>query len=74
MISIDDTPGDLIAAIVWGILLFAAFIILYGELSHAATLSISGSATGNGSQVMEIAGDNLTAWWNGTAWHIEGAF
>ena len=51
-----------------GILVFCLSI-----LSQAATLSISGSATGNGSQVLQVAGDNLTAWWNGTAWHIEGA-
>lgn len=72
MIALDDIPGDLIACIAWGILLFTALCILYIELSHAATLSISGSATGNGSQVLEIVGQNITAIWNGTAWNVTG--
>lgn len=61
------------ALIAWTFYL-AILVFCLSILVQAATLSISGSATGNGSQVMEIAGDNLTAWWNGTAWHIEGAF
>lgn len=72
MISIDDIPGWLIAYVAWGLLLAFVFAILFRELSHAATLSISGSAAGNGSQVLEVAGDNLTAWWDGVSWHIEG--
>ena len=42
-------------------------------LSGAATLSISGSATGNGTHLFQVAGDNLTAIWNGTAWNVTGA-
>lgn len=38
--------------------------------SNAATLSISGSATGNGTQLFQVVGDNLTAIWNGTAWNV----
>lgn len=40
----------------------------------AATLSISGSAVGNGSQVFSVTGENITAFWNGTAWNVTGAF
>ena len=47
-------------------------ICMLSILAQAATLHISGSATGNGSQVLQVAGDNLTAWWNGTAWNVTG--
>lgn len=48
MIALDDIPGWLIAYAAWAIMLMLAVSILLLEMSHAATLSISGSATGNG--------------------------
>ena len=43
-------------------------------LSQAATLSISGSAIGNGSQLFQVAGENITAIWDGFRWNVTGAF
>lgn len=51
----------------------AILVFCLSILTQAATLSISGSATGNGSQVLQVAGENITAWWNGTAWNVTGA-
>jgi hypothetical protein len=76
MISIDDIPGWLVACVAWVLLLAFVFVLLLHELSlgHAAMLSISGSAAGNGSQIFSVAGDNITAVWNGTTWNVTGAF
>ena len=52
-----------------GILVFCLSI-----LSQAATLSISGSATGNGSQLFQVTGENITAFWDGLNWTVAGAF
>jgi hypothetical protein len=62
-----------IILVVW-LLGWAAVCLLavWVGLSNAATLSISGSATGNGTQLFQVAGDNLTAFWNGTAWNVTG--
>jgi hypothetical protein len=56
MISIDDIPGWLVAYVAWGLLVAAIFAVLFHELTvaHAATLSISGSATGNGQHCSEL--------------------
>ena len=70
----DESPTADVMRAVWYGLLFLALLVLFLELSRAATLSISGSAAGNGSQLFQIAGDNLTAIWNGTAWNVTGAF
>jgi hypothetical protein len=51
----------------------ACCLVIWVRLSGAATLSISGSATGNGTHLFQVAGDNLTAIWNGTAWNVTGA-
>jgi hypothetical protein len=74
MISIDDIPGWVYLGFAWAALLLFAIIILMSELdvAHAATLSISGSAAGNGSQLFQVAGENITAVWNGTAWNVTG--
>ncbi|MCK9569652.1 hypothetical protein M0R72_11985 [Candidatus Pacearchaeota archaeon] len=62
-------------------LVFLACLALYfGLLSipalvaDAATLSILGSAVGNGSQIFSVAGENITAFWNGVNWTVTGAF
>ena len=52
-----------------GILVFCLSV-----LSQAATLSISGSAAGNGSQLFSVSGENITAFWNGMNWTVTGAF
>jgi hypothetical protein len=73
---LDEIPGWLVTCVAWALLLAFAFIILAHELSlsHAATLSISGSAVGNGSQLFQVAGENITAFWDGFRWNVTGAF
>ena len=70
----DDFPTADVMRAVWYGLLFLALLVLFLELSRAATLSISGSAVGNGSQLFQVVGENITALWNGTAWNVTGAF
>ena len=69
-------PGRLVACVAWTLLLAAIFVLLAHELdlAHAATLSISGSAVGNGSQLFQVAGENISAVWNGSAWNVTGTF
>ena len=51
-----------------GILVFCLSI-----LSQAATLSmLSGNASGQGLHVFSVSGENITAFWNGTAWNVTG--
>ncbi len=60
------------ALIAWAFYL-SILVFCLSLLVEAATLHISGAATGNGSQILEVCGDNLTAFWNGTAWNVTGA-
>ena len=52
----------------------AMLVFCLSILSQAATLSISGSATGNGSQLFQVTGENITAFWDGLNWTVAGAF
>lgn len=61
-----------LACAVLGALFGGMLIFCLSLLAEAATLSISGSATGNGTQLLEIVGQNITAFWNGTAWNVTG--
>ena len=38
-------------------------------LAGAVELHISGSISGSGNQSLVLVGDNLSAWWNGTAFN-----
>lgn len=57
---------------VLGALFGGMLVFCLSLLAEAATLSISGSAVGNGTQILEITGQNITAFWNGTAWNVTG--
>jgi hypothetical protein len=74
MISFDDIPGWVFLWSAWVALLLLVVIILMNELdvAHAATLSISGSAVGNGSQLFQVVGENITAIWDGRNWTVTG--
>lgn len=58
---------------VLGALFGGMLVFCLSLLAEAATLSISGSAVGNGTQLFQISGENLTAWWNGSTWNVTGA-
>jgi hypothetical protein len=52
--------------------LYFGMLSILAIVADSATLSISGSAVGNGSQIFQIAGENITAVWNGTSWNVTG--
>ena len=68
----DESPTADVMRAVWYGLLFLALLVLFLELSRAATLSISGSAAGNGSQLFQVVGENITAFWDGLNWTVTG--
>lgn len=53
---------------------YVGLLSILAMVAHGVTLSISGSAVGNGSQLFQVAGENITAVWNGTTWNVTGAF
>ena len=48
-------------------------VLCLSILAGAVELSISGSFSGSGNQSLFFAGDNLSAFWNGTALNVTGA-
>ena len=56
----------------WGFLAAFTLLCFCLALSQASgvELSIVGHSTGQGLQVLNFSGDNLSAVWNGTAWNI----
>lgn len=58
-------------ALWWGVLaaiVCAALAACYA--AGAVELSIIGHSSGQGLQVLNFSGDNITAVWDGTAWNI----
>ena len=53
-----------------GLLAGAAGLWLLSILAGAVELHISGSISGSGNQSLVLVGDNLSAWWNGTAFNV----
>ena len=45
-------------------------VLCLSILAGAVELQISGSITGSGNQSLFFAGDNLSAFWNGTALNV----
>lgn len=62
-----------LACAVLGALFGGMLIFCLSLLAEAATLQISGSATGNGTQLLEITGQNITAFFDGFKWNVTGA-
>ena len=48
-------------------------VLCLSILAGAVELHISGSISGSGNQSLFFAGDNLSAFWNGTALNVTGA-
>ena len=56
-----------------GLIMASAYMIMLvlclSILAGAVELHISGSISGSGNQSLVLVGDNLSAWWNGTAFN-----
>lgn len=71
--ALEEIPCRIWLYITWAAIMLFAVAILVSNLSHAATLSISGNAIGNGSQLFQVAGENITAIWSNNSWNVTGA-
>lgn len=59
-----------LARAAWYLLITGIVCLMATVLAGAVELSITGSAAGAGNQSLFFTGDNLSAFWNGTAWHV----
>jgi hypothetical protein len=54
----------------WGFVAVILILCLAAWQASGVELSIIGHGAGQGLQVLNFSGDNLSAVWNGTAWNI----
>ena len=70
----QDILAWIVKYLIWILIFLLGMAFLISWNGHAATLSISGSAVGNGSQLFQVVGENITAFWDGFRWNVTGAF
>ena len=64
------SPVEKLACIIFGMLLGGMLVFCLSILAEAVELHISGSISGSGNQSLFFAGDNVSAFWNGTSLNV----